>query len=209
MTTRTLDALLAPRAVALVGASNEPGSLGNVLARNILSGGFTGPIMPLNPHEHEICGIRSFQKVSQQSSKPDLRRRRNPAARDTAADLRTWTYRLARRGDHHSRIWRRSARGNAGSWPPSSDACHRTELPRLAVSGKRPLAATILDIFQILEGLGRRRTRSDANYGICFRTALIDLRDTATAAGQHVAMLGPSRDRLSEVLRLQKCRTPN
>lgn len=72
MTTRNLDALLAPKAIALLGASNQPGSVGHVLARNLLSGGFAGPIMLLNPHDHEVCGIKSFQKVSELPAKPDL-----------------------------------------------------------------------------------------------------------------------------------------
>jgi acetyltransferase len=72
MTTRNLDALLAPKAIALVGASNQPGSVGNVLARNLLSGGFSGPIMLLNPHDREVCGVQSFQNISDLPTKPDL-----------------------------------------------------------------------------------------------------------------------------------------
>ena len=35
MTTRNFDALFHPKAVALIGASNEPNSVGAVLARNL------------------------------------------------------------------------------------------------------------------------------------------------------------------------------
>lgn len=49
MTTRNLDALFEPKAIALVGASNEAGSIGQVLARNLLESGFQGPVLPVNP----------------------------------------------------------------------------------------------------------------------------------------------------------------
>ncbi len=42
MTTRDLDALFAPKAIALLGASNRPGSVGAVIARNLMSGAFAG-----------------------------------------------------------------------------------------------------------------------------------------------------------------------
>jgi len=50
MTTRNFDALFNPGAIALIGASNRPGSVGAVLAHNLQSGGFNGPIMAVNPH---------------------------------------------------------------------------------------------------------------------------------------------------------------
>lgn len=44
MTIRNFEFLLRPRSVALVGASARPGSVGMITARNLLAGGFTGPI---------------------------------------------------------------------------------------------------------------------------------------------------------------------
>lgn len=72
MTTRNLDALFAPRAIALIGASNRPGSVGNVLARNLLGAGFSGPVMPVNPHATEICSTRSYPTVGDLPTVPDL-----------------------------------------------------------------------------------------------------------------------------------------
>ena len=45
MTVRNLDALFKPKAIALIGASNRPRSVGAVLARNLFEAGFRGPIM--------------------------------------------------------------------------------------------------------------------------------------------------------------------
>ena len=39
MTIRNFDALLAPKSVALIGASTKPGRVGLITARNLLSGG--------------------------------------------------------------------------------------------------------------------------------------------------------------------------
>lgn len=72
MTTRNLDALFKPRAIVLVGASNQTGSVGHVLSRNLLSAGFGGLIMPVNPHESEICGRPSYVSLAQLPATPDL-----------------------------------------------------------------------------------------------------------------------------------------
>ncbi|MCB8836562.1 bifunctional acetate--CoA ligase family protein/GNAT family N-acetyltransferase [Aurantimonas sp. VKM B-3413] len=72
MSTRNFDALFSPRSIALIGASNEPHSVGNVIARNLFEGGFSGPIMPVNPHEAAIAGRKSFTSVSALPLVPDL-----------------------------------------------------------------------------------------------------------------------------------------
>ena len=72
MTTRNLDALFAPRAIALIGASNEPGSVGQVLARNLLGAGFAGPILPVNPHEPAIRSALAWRSVADLPLVPDL-----------------------------------------------------------------------------------------------------------------------------------------
>src|SRR3984957_17513508 len=72
MTTRNLDALFHPKAIALIGASNHPGSVGAVLARNLQLGGFDGPIMPVNPHETAIGSAVSYRSVADLPIAPDL-----------------------------------------------------------------------------------------------------------------------------------------
>lgn len=72
MTTRNLDALFAPRAIALIGASNQPGSVGQVLARNLLESGFAGPVMPVNPHETAVRSALAYHSVSDLPQAPDL-----------------------------------------------------------------------------------------------------------------------------------------
>ena len=72
MTTRNLNALFRPRAVALVGASNQPGSVGAVLARNLLEGGFAGPVMPVHPRAEAIRSVSSFRTIGELPVAPDL-----------------------------------------------------------------------------------------------------------------------------------------
>ncbi|MDH5272839.1 MAG: CoA-binding protein, partial [Gammaproteobacteria bacterium] len=41
--------MLRPASVAVVGASDTPGSIGEVLCRNLREGGFRGPVFHVNP----------------------------------------------------------------------------------------------------------------------------------------------------------------
>ena len=72
MTIRNLDALFHPRSVALVGASNQPGSVGAVIARNLLEGGFVGPVMSVNPHETAIRSTLGYRTIADLPRAPDL-----------------------------------------------------------------------------------------------------------------------------------------
>ncbi|MGE3143847.1 MAG: CoA-binding protein, partial [Hyphomonadaceae bacterium] len=80
MTTRNFDALFAPHAIALIGASSRPGSVGAVLARNLLEAGFEGRIMMVNPRGAMIQGAPSFQSVADLPADPDLAVIATPAA---------------------------------------------------------------------------------------------------------------------------------
>lgn len=72
MTIRNLDRLLAPKSVALIGASPKPGSVGNIVARNMLSGGFKGPIHFINPRHQSIEGLRCYHSIEALPEAPDL-----------------------------------------------------------------------------------------------------------------------------------------
>ncbi len=72
MTTRNLDALFNPRAIALVGASNHPGSVGAVLARNLMESGFKGPVMAVNPHESAVRSALSYHRLADLPTAPEL-----------------------------------------------------------------------------------------------------------------------------------------
>ncbi|MCC5950741.1 MAG: GNAT family N-acetyltransferase [Acidimicrobiia bacterium] len=55
--------LVEPRSIAVVGAGREPGGLGHELFRNLLAGGFEGPVYPVNPHGGHVGGVRAWPSV--------------------------------------------------------------------------------------------------------------------------------------------------
>jgi acetate---CoA ligase (ADP-forming) len=55
--------VLAPRSVAVIGASRTRGSIGAELFHNLVSSGFTGPIYPVNPAAATIESLRSYRSV--------------------------------------------------------------------------------------------------------------------------------------------------
>ena len=87
MSVRNLQFLLSPRSVAVLGASNRPASVGNVLVRSLAQGGFAGPVLPINPHEAEIAGIAAHKSVQDLPVVPDLAVIATPP--DTVSDLVT------------------------------------------------------------------------------------------------------------------------
>lgn len=80
MSIRNFDAIFSPRAIALVGASNEPGTVGRVLAENLLRGGFAGPVMTVNPHEFAIQSTLNYRSIAALPVTPDLAVVATPAA---------------------------------------------------------------------------------------------------------------------------------
>ncbi|MCR5856680.1 bifunctional acetate--CoA ligase family protein/GNAT family N-acetyltransferase [Mesorhizobium sp. J428] len=72
MTTRNLEFAARPRSVAVVGASERVGSVGRVVLDNIVSGGFEGPIWPINPKYREIRGLPAFRNAAALPAAPDL-----------------------------------------------------------------------------------------------------------------------------------------
>ena len=50
MSVRSLDALISPRSVAVVGASSDPTRIGGRPIAYMLTRGFKGRIMPVNPN---------------------------------------------------------------------------------------------------------------------------------------------------------------
>lgn len=72
MSVRNLPFLLAPRSLAVVGASNRPLSVGEALMRNLMRGGFSGPILPVHPHEKYVAGVEAYPGVADLPAAPDL-----------------------------------------------------------------------------------------------------------------------------------------
>jgi acetyl coenzyme A synthetase (ADP forming)-like protein len=60
---RSMERLLRPHSVAVIGASRSPGTVGHELVRNLVSGGFQGPVYPVNPTASHIGSLPCFASV--------------------------------------------------------------------------------------------------------------------------------------------------
>ena len=56
--------LMEPVSVAVIGASNEQGKIGNSVMRNLIDGGFAGDIHPVNPRADDILGRKAYKSVT-------------------------------------------------------------------------------------------------------------------------------------------------
>ncbi|HEU4917075.1 MAG TPA: GNAT family N-acetyltransferase [Acidimicrobiia bacterium] len=64
--------LFFPRSIAVIGASTDPTSIGGRLFRNILNGGFTGPLYPVNPKTKVIGSVRTYPAIGDVPDEVDL-----------------------------------------------------------------------------------------------------------------------------------------
>ena len=72
MTIRNFDSLLKPASVALLGASTKEGSVGSIVAQNLISGGFAGPVFFVNPKYQRLAEHPCFATVAALPAAPDL-----------------------------------------------------------------------------------------------------------------------------------------
>jgi acetyltransferase len=72
MSIRHLDHLLEPRSVAVIGASDRPGSVGATVWRNLRAGTFAGRIDAVNPKHATIDGQAAFARPGLLPEAPDL-----------------------------------------------------------------------------------------------------------------------------------------
>ncbi|GAA4147325.1 GNAT family N-acetyltransferase [Actinomadura keratinilytica] len=60
----SLKRVLRPWSVAVIGASRDPRTVGHRILRNLLDGGYSGAIYPVNPHTDAILGLPAFPTVA-------------------------------------------------------------------------------------------------------------------------------------------------
>jgi acetyl coenzyme A synthetase (ADP forming)-like protein len=64
--------LLVPRSVAVIGASRKPTTVGNQVFRNLLAGGFVGPVYPVNPGAAHVASVKAYPTVLDIPDEVDL-----------------------------------------------------------------------------------------------------------------------------------------
>jgi len=67
-----LDALFNPSSVAVIGASSSPGKVGHDIFVNILKGGFTGTLYPVNPRAKSIACVHTYPDIRDIPATVDL-----------------------------------------------------------------------------------------------------------------------------------------
>jgi len=72
MSQRGLEALLRPKSIAVLGASIKPGRAGYLMMRNLLAGGFGGPVLPVTPKYKAVSGVLAWPDVASLPFAPDL-----------------------------------------------------------------------------------------------------------------------------------------
>lgn len=67
-----MEKMLNPRSIAIIGASDKKGKIGNILIKNIKNKKYKGAIFPINPRHKIIEGLRVYQSVLEVDEKIDL-----------------------------------------------------------------------------------------------------------------------------------------
>src|SRR5690242_8306923 len=71
-TRRPLAPIFSPQSVAVIGATEAPGSVGRTIMENLVKGGFEGDIYPVNPKRDNVLGVKAYPSITAVPAKPDL-----------------------------------------------------------------------------------------------------------------------------------------
>jgi len=61
---RSIARLLSARSVAVIGASDRPGSVGQAVFHNLLACGFDGPVYPVNPFVPHVASVPAYNRIT-------------------------------------------------------------------------------------------------------------------------------------------------
>ena len=75
-----LDAIFAPKTVAVIGATEKEGSVGRTILWNLISSPFGGTVYPVNPKRPSILGIKAYPSIADVPEAVDLAIVVTPAA---------------------------------------------------------------------------------------------------------------------------------
>ena len=60
----SLDSIFRPKSIAVVGASAKPGSIGNVIIKNLINNNYSGKIIPVNLKADEIESLKCYPTIT-------------------------------------------------------------------------------------------------------------------------------------------------
>ncbi|HEX5221046.1 MAG TPA: bifunctional acetate--CoA ligase family protein/GNAT family N-acetyltransferase [Verrucomicrobiae bacterium] len=67
-----LDSIFSPKTVAVIGATENPGSVGRTLFQNLGRGGFNGVVYPVNPKRASVLAVKAYPDIASVPDKVDL-----------------------------------------------------------------------------------------------------------------------------------------
>lgn len=76
----SLEKMFMPRSVAVIGATDRPGTVAQTLLQNLIRGKFEGSIFPVNPKHAEIMGLRCYREIASAPGPADVAVIVTPAA---------------------------------------------------------------------------------------------------------------------------------
>src|SRR4051812_5285591 len=59
----SMNRIMKPKAVAVIGASDQAGKIGNSVMKNLINGGYKGKIYPITPKGGEVMGLTAYKSV--------------------------------------------------------------------------------------------------------------------------------------------------
>src|SRR4030042_237896 len=69
---KDIESVMAPKSIAVVGATNRPGSVGLAVFRNLLSAGFEGVLYPVNPNAKFVQSVKAYPKLTDIEDEVDM-----------------------------------------------------------------------------------------------------------------------------------------
>jgi len=69
---KNIESIMSPRSIAVVGATNRPGSVGLAVFRNILNAAFQGVLYPVNPKAKYVQSVKAYPKLMDIPDEVDL-----------------------------------------------------------------------------------------------------------------------------------------
>jgi len=69
---KDIDCIISPKSIAVVGATNRPGSVGLATFKNLLQAGYQGILYPVNPKSKSIQGVKAYPSLTDVPDNVDL-----------------------------------------------------------------------------------------------------------------------------------------
>ena len=60
---QALDAIFAPKTIAVIGATEKPGSVGRTIVWNLITNPFGGTVYPVNPNRPSVLGVKAYPNI--------------------------------------------------------------------------------------------------------------------------------------------------